>query len=175
MPGIIRNRMKIWPNIFAAFKISAAHDDRERLAPSLKAKIARSPELCSFESATSAMERRLMSAARRPKAPPQLHSSIMRAVRTSRCEAESTRARVRWTWEIPAAAAAIIVVLVLNFFPATTDVTQPSAPIVTAPTFSVASIAQQNVAEPLSPLLRERDDLTRDLQQTAEFLTATIP
>src|SRR4051812_26254364 len=106
--------MKIWPNIFAAFKISAAHDDRERLAPSLKANIARSPELGPFEMVTSAMERRLTSAAPRPKAPPQLHVGIMRAVKASRSQSELPRARVRLTWAIGVAAAAIIVVVALN-------------------------------------------------------------
>src|SRR4051812_12889253 len=103
--------MRIWTNIFAAFKISAAHDERKNLSRSLKSKVARSPELCRFQSVTDAMERRLMSAAPGPTCPSELHANIMRGVRTARRERELSTSRVALGWVIPAAAAVIIVVL----------------------------------------------------------------
>ena len=172
--------MKTW---FAKLRISAAVDTGRPLSPALRATIARSEELRRFEETAAGLDRALRHSAPKREAPPELHRTIMRAVRAAN-RAEAPRnsllalrwlaapalaalvlmGGLRWAWNRPASSPAV----------ASAELTPPWSVAATALERG-RELARTAPAVALAPLAEELARTDRDVRSAAQFLLASLP
>jgi hypothetical protein len=164
--------MKTW---LTKFRISAARDAGQPLPASLKQALHSSAELRQFEERTRALEHALTETKPAVEPPPSLHRSIMRSVRAAEPAAvEPGFPLLRWL-----AAPGLALVLALGVWAAL----KPPAPAPNPAPFAAVSTTLEmgnNMPQTLppalvAPLSEELDRLNRDLNNTAEFLLASVP
>jgi hypothetical protein len=163
--------MKSW---IAKFRISAALDAGKPVPRRLRHIIAGSDELRRFEHTTAVLDRALRQETL-PETPPWLHNSIMGAV----CAAESpTRARrLAWRWLAGPAVAALAfmgVWFAIQRIPPP-DRLDPPLAIATTTLEMSNEMAQQAPTVMLTPLAQELEGLKLDLDNTTQFLLASLP
>lgn len=172
--------MKSW---FAKFRISAALDAGRPLSPSLRAAIARADDLRRFEANAIGLDRTLRNSAPKREAPPELHSSIMRAVRSANHSASRPRSAPSLGWLAAPALAVLLLIVGLWWSldrPAASRVVASTAP---APPWSVAATALEQAGQlartapsvALAPLTDELARADRDVFNATQFLLASLP
>ncbi len=134
-----------------------------------------------FEESLRAMDHELRKARAHPVVPPDLHASVMRAVQTSRREAEPA-VTVFWLWRL--AATALVLAIGVGVFwlenrPAI-HVAEGVPTTETPPSFAVAfdrghELTQAAPRAVLKPLAGEMELLDRDFQNAMSFLAANMP
>jgi len=161
--------MKSW---LSKWRISAALDAGQPLPESLRRKIAADPELERFTRRTQALRQTLRSL---PPAAPDIHDSIMRAVRASARPAQPRRAPVlAWLAASGAMAALAVVCLYLTVFrpkPQSRQALDGPAMILQM-SENMPSNMQSFV---MSPLSNEWARVDHDLQDTKQVLLASLP
>jgi hypothetical protein len=151
------------------FRISSALD--EALPGSIPLDSAKAaPELRQFVSDFSEIERELITSRPRVECPAFLHSSIMGAVRASAGTAVRAGHSLGW-W--PAAAVGLILLL-LSVGVTLQFVQRRSLALVGDPAALQRHVADLPVVV-LSPLSDELNRLDLDVQNTADFLLASLP
>jgi hypothetical protein len=167
--------MKSW---FAKLRISAALDAGHKLSASLRRNIDSSEQLLGAEQELKALDRALKQAPPRPQAPPGLHRSIMQAVRVAeRTQAEPRGLAVlRWV-AAPLVAAVVLVVIWQGLrgpVASPSEGTQSLAAATTALEMG-GQLAQAAPSAVVAPLSDELARLNRDLDNTAQFILASLP
>jgi hypothetical protein len=144
------------------FRTSASLDDRKASAGHSAA-----GESSGFAQQMAHLDHQLKATRPDVAAPPFLHNSIMAAVRAAADPSpETSKSRRAW-WLATAAGSALVVVLAIYFV--------IPHPVVPSP---VRNLNQQMVALPstvLSPLSDELQRVHKDLQNTTQFLLASVP
>jgi hypothetical protein len=162
-------------------KISNALDSGQPLPPGLRDKIARSPDLCRFEKNAVTLNRELRAALPQTETPASLHAAITRSVRRVGPGAASLSPRFKTLLRrLPASAVAAIVLTAWLFLrSALPPVAQTPESQVLAHAATTLDLGQQIAhAAPdavLTPLSDEWQRLNHDLDQTAQFLLASLP
>ena len=167
--------MKLW---FTKARISAALDAGRKPSAWLRRGISGSDELRGFEQEMTALDRALKQTVPRPEMPPSLHRSIMQAVRAANRPAPAQRdfAVLRW---LPVPTLAVLVLLAIWWVargpvqPPVQD-TQSLAAATTALDLG-SEMARAVPSAVVSPLANELERLNRDLDNTAQFLLASLP
>ena len=167
--------MKSW---FTRLGISAALDADHKMSASQRRRIDRSGELRGFEKEVAGLDRALRQAPPKTAAPRGLHAGIMRAVRAAECPAEAPRPLpfLRWV-TVPLVTLLVLVVAghVLRRPPRpTAQSTQSLAAASTALEMS-SQLTQTMPAAMVAPLADELERLNRDLDNTAQFILASLP
>jgi hypothetical protein len=168
--------MKLW---FAKVRISAALDAGKQPSAWLRRRVSGSNELRGFEQEITALDHALRRTVPEPKAPTSLHCSIMRAVaRATKRSSAARRERGILHWA-PAPVFALIVVFaawwVLNSpMRQSAQNTQSLAAVTTALEIG-GQMAQTVPSAMVAPLSVELERLNRDLDNTAQFLLASVP
>ncbi|MCX6923428.1 MAG: hypothetical protein NT154_09515 [Verrucomicrobia bacterium] len=167
--------MKLW---FAKMRISAALDTGERPSAKLSQRVSRSPELRGFQQELTTLDRALKQAAPRPEAPAALHRSIMQAVRAAERPVAARRewALLRWA-PVPVLAGIVLVAL---WWGMRNPAGQPTRSTQSLATATAAlelggQIARTAPGAVFAPLTDELARLNRDLDNTAQFLLASVP
>lgn len=167
--------MKTW---FTSFRISAALDSGHKPSASLRMSINSSEEAQSFEQGMTALDRALRQERPKPQTPPGLHRSIMRAVR----EAQRTQAAPRELAVLRWVAAPVVAALVvMAVWPALRGPGRPPAQgrqSLAAATTALelsSQLAQTVPPAVVAPLSDELERLNRDLDNTAQFILASLP
>jgi hypothetical protein len=165
--------MNLW---FAKFKISNALDGGNRLPHSVRQKIAASESLRRFRDDSVALDRALRQAPRDIEVSPTLHGSIMRALRQPQVRAGRQTASFAWRWAPTTAVAALV--LAGLFWPRPQPAL-PAHPDSLAPVANVLEssdkLARAVPAAVVSPLSDEWARVGRDLDDTEQFLVASLP
>ena len=171
--------MKTW---LTKWRISRALDECKPLPPAAKRALAESAELRHFAANAAAVDQSLASTRPTPAAPPALHESIMRAVRSAKYAEDSARQQF-WPGLIPASALTFLILLsvfgVQRF-------ARPPAAVLPAPAASPLAVAHAALASggdwiqavpaaALSPLSEEMTRLNRDLTNAQNYLLASLP
>lgn len=157
-------------------RISTAFDAGKPLSPGLQREVAGSEDLRAFAESAAMLDRVLKSAPPGQTTPPTaLHASIMRAVHAAD-SADASRSGVHfWRW-LPAPALAIGLLvggwLLLQEPP--TPKPSPVAPAALA-LKTGTDIAHSGPSTLLSPLSDELQRLKQDLDNTAQFILASLP
>jgi hypothetical protein len=163
---------------FTKLRISAALDDGCKPSASLRRNINRSEPLQSFEDEMTAVDRALKQCPPKPQAPPGLHGSIMQAVRAVErpAAAPAGLAFLRWAAVPVAAALALVAVWLAMRGPAAppSQATQSLAAATTALEMS-GQLAQTMPSAVVAPLSDELARLNQDLDNTAQFILASLP
>jgi hypothetical protein len=167
--------MRLW---FTKARISAALDAGSKPSAWLRRSISGSDELRGFEQEMTALDRALKQTVPRPETPPSLHRSIMQAVQAANRPApvRGEFALLRW---LPVPALAVLVLLAIWWVargpvrPAAKDM-QSLAAATTALDLG-GQIAQDVPAAVVMPLSNELERLNRDLNNTAQFVLASLP
>jgi len=126
------------------------------------------------------VERSLRAEAHRPPVPAGLHDSIMNAVQhqVARTAPERSSRSIAWLWRLSVPAAAACVLLALLVYrvnlrkPHTSDGVALSEP---AETLTLGQSLPQFLPTTLAALSDELNGVQKDLDETANFLTASIP
>jgi hypothetical protein len=177
----------------ARFKISSALNSGTALSVFWRKQVARSPELQRFETSALELDRLLQQRSRLPQAglPPSLHVSIMRAVREDTAvQDEPSRLRERPAaalalgWSGAAAMALLVIMGGWKLLQSPSHTSRPVPPpvqlvAVTVPLPAVAPLAEQvtsnGAALLVLPVKRQMESLSRDAQDVARFLLASLP
>jgi hypothetical protein len=168
--------MKAW---FTKFKISAALDSGARPEALSQPRTSVSDELRSFEQEMTVLDRTLKQTAPKPRVPPTLHASIMRAVRATELPLPQARPELSWLRWLPMSAVAVLAVLVVWYvarspLPSRAQDTQSLAAATTALDLS-GQVARAVPSAVVAPLADELDKVNRDLDNTAQFILASLP
>lgn len=167
--------MKSW---FGKLRISVALDAGRRPSASLRRNINRSQQLRGFEAEMTALDLALKRDPPRPQVPPGLHHSIMRALRTANRPTATRQglAFPRWVAAPVVAALALAAVWQMPRGPARPPAqgTRSLAAAATALEMS-SQLAQTVPSAVVAPLSDELERLNRDLDNTAEFILASLP
>ena len=167
--------MKLW---LTKARISAALDAGKKPSAWLRQRVSGSDELRGFEQEMTALDRALKQSVPRPETPPSLHRSIMQAVQATERPA-ATRPELTVLRWLPAPALAVFVLLAVWLAPR-----RPVPPLVqdmqslSAATTALDIGGQMARAVPsavVAPLSDELERLNRDLNNTAQFLLASLP
>jgi hypothetical protein len=167
--------MKTW---FTRVRNSVGLKASPKLSGSLRRTIDRSEQSGELEQRTTALDRALKEAAPKPQAPPSMHRSIMRAVRAAGRPAPVPRGLSFLKW-LPAPALVALALSVVWHFqrgpvrPPAPD-PQPLAAAATALEIG-GQMAQAMPSAVVAPLAAELERLNRDLDNTAQFLLASLP
>ena len=163
--------MKTW---LAKFKISSALDDNNPGRKRLNGLEVASEEIRRFDHAARSLDRRLESGPPEQPLPPDLHASVMRAVRHAAGKSERQFAPVIVRW-LPAPALALLVVAGV-WWGLNRTAEQPQ-PLTTAGAALTRSheLTRQAPAAVLAPLSKEMESLHRDFRKAVEFLVASVP
>jgi hypothetical protein len=161
--------------LFSKYRISTSLDAVEPLPPSLQQKLTADDELRRFAQGLSALHEALKNSVPEPEAPPALHASIIGAVRRVGRPVPAARkpSIARWL-PAPAFAALVCALCVWHFTSART----PSRAVIAHASTALATggeILRMVPATALGPLTEEWQRLHQDLNNTAEFLLATLP
>jgi hypothetical protein len=168
--------MKAW---FAKMRISAALDGARRLATCRRSKASVADELRRFERELAALDNALRQTAPRPQAPPSLHCSIMQAIQAAErppAKAEREFAFLRW---LPAPVVAVLALMAV-WYVAQAPVKKPveGTPPLGSATAALevgGKMARTMPGAVFTPLTDELENLHRDLENTAQFLLASLP
>ena len=168
--------MKAW---FAKIRISAALDGGRRPAAWSRRETDPSDELRGFEQEMTELDHALKQTAPKPHAPPSLHGSIMRAVRAVERPAANARRELAFLRWLPVPVAALLALMVVWHAargPARLPV-QDAQPLAVATTALQVSgeMARAVPSAVVSPLADELKKLNLDLDNTAQFLLASLP
>ena len=167
--------MKSW---FTKLRISAALDAGDKLPASVHQSIGGSEQLQRFEQETTALDRALKQAQPKPQAPPGLHRSIMQAVREAEhpLAAPGGLAFLRWVVAPVVAMLALVAVWQVLRSPVapSSQGTQSLAGAATALEMS-GQLARTVPSAVVAPLTDELKRLNRDLDNTAQFILASLP
>ena len=167
--------MKAW---FARMRISVALKAGARPSESLRRTISSSEKPGDLEQEMTALDRALKETAPKLQAPPSLHRSIMLAVQAVERPAETPRGWSFLKW-LPAPALVMLALLVAWY--AQRGPVRPPAPnpqSLAAATTALEMGGQMAQAMPsavVAPLVAELERLSRDLDNTAQFLLASLP
>ena len=167
--------MKSW---FGKVRISAALDAGKRPSPRLQWKVSNSAELRDFEQEMMALDRALRQPAPKPEVPASFHRSIMQAVQAADSPVRAGGHRTLLRWVPISALAAIILLAVWWAVPRPARQPAPDTQSLAAATTALEMSAQLAHAVPsamVAPLSGELERLNRDLDNTAQFLLASLP
>jgi hypothetical protein len=159
-------------------RISAALDADSKQPASLRRKISASAQLRGFEADLTALDRTLRQNPPRPQAPPGLHRLIMQAVRAAEGSAAAPRglAILRWVAAPAVAMLAMAVVWLALRSPARPPAQGSQSLDAAATALEMGGQLPQTVpAAVVAPLSGELEKLNRDLDNTAQFLLASLP
>jgi hypothetical protein len=168
--------MKAW---FAKMRISAALDGGRRPAAWPQRKTSVSDELSGFEQEMAELDRALKHTAPKPHASPGLHSSIMRAVQAA--ELPGARARgelsfLRWLPVPVVAALALMVIWHAALGPVRLPAQHTEQLSAATTVLQVGGeMARAVPSAVVNPLADELKNINRDLDNTAQFLLASLP
>jgi hypothetical protein len=168
--------MRLW---IAKVRISVALDAGKRPSARLRRQVSSSEELRSFEQELAALDRALRQTTPEPKAPASLHCSIMQAV----AQAANDHATAPREPGVPHWAPVPVLALVLvlaAWWLLRSPVRQPaqdaqSLAAVTTALDMGGQMAQRAPSAMVAPLSDELERLNRDLDNTAQFLLASVP
>lgn len=167
--------MKSW---FTKLRISAALDAGHKVSAALRRNINRSEQLRGAEEEMTALDHALKQSPPKPQVPPGLHRSIMQAVRgVERPQAAPGGVGfLRWVVAPVVTALALVAVWLTLRGPAvpSTQGTQSLAAATTALEMS-GQLAQTVPSAVVAPLSDELARLNRDLDNTAQFILASLP
>ena len=170
-----RTVMKTW---FTKFKISMALDAGHNVSASLRRNRNSTEQLRGVEEEMTALDHALKQAPPRPQAPPGLHRSIMRSVRRVErpAAAPGGLAFLRWVVAPVVAALAFVAVWQTLRVPVVppSQSTQSLGAATTALEMS-GQLAQTVPSAVVAPLSDELARLNRDLDNTAQFILASLP
>jgi hypothetical protein len=168
--------MKAW---FAKMRISAALDGGRRPAAWRQRKTSVWDELSGFEQEMAALDRALKQSAPKPHAPPSLHNSIMRAVRAAERPGARARGELSFLRWLPVPVIAALAFMMVSHaargpvrLPAQ-HTEQLSVPITALQVGGEMARAVPSAV--VNPLADELKNLNRDLDNTAQFLLASLP
>ncbi len=167
--------MKSW---FARFEISAALDRDPRPPGSPPVRSRGSDKLRRFAGELAALDRDLRATAPKAEAPASLHRSIMRAVRAADPPGEAEGAPGFLRWLIAPAAAVIALLVVWQSVRGPGQPSPPKPPPLAAAANALEMGGQMVQAVPsavVAPLADELERLNQDLDNTAQFLLASLP
>jgi hypothetical protein len=162
--------MKSW---FAKFRISNALN-AGTLPPSLRRKIDASDELRHYAADQAALGEALKRTAPRPPALPELHSSILRAIRAADKSNSPRVSGIGWRWLAPAALTALVLLgifVLLHRPPPPTQIVNISP----VPQIESEKELVQLIPPVTAPLSDEFARLNTDLRRTEQFLLAKLP
>lgn len=168
--------MRAW---FAKLRMSAALDDCRNPVDRSQRKTDVSDELRGFERELAVLDRALKQTAPRPQTPPSLHCSIMRALQATERPAAKAGlglALLRW---LPVPVVTVLAVMVVWHAargPVRMPVrdTQPLAAATTALEVG-GEMARAVPSSVVTPLADELKKINLDLDNTAQFLLASLP
>jgi hypothetical protein len=167
--------MKLW---FTKVRISAALDAGTEPSAWLRRSISGSDEVRGFEQEMAELDRALKQTVLRPETPPSLHGSIMHAVRAAKRPAPARRelAVMRWL-PVPALAALVLLAIWWVAYGPVKPPTQDTHSLAAATTALDlgGEMARAVPSVVITPLSNELDRLNRDLNNTAQFLLASLP
>ena len=167
--------MKAW---FARMRISVALKAGPKPSGSLRRTINSSEQSGELEQEMTALDRALKETAPKLQAPPSLHQSIMQAVRAAERPVPAPRGLSFLKW-LPAPALVALALLVAwhvqrgQVRPPAPD-SQSLAAAATALEIG-GQMAQAMPSAVVAPLATELERLNRDLENTAQFLLASLP
>jgi hypothetical protein len=167
--------MKSW---FTKLRISAALDAGHKLSASLRRNIDSSEQLLGIEQEMTALERALKQAPPRPQAAPGLHRSIMQAVRMAERPQAAPRGLVFLRWVAAPVVAALALVAVWQALRGPVAPPSKGTPSLAAATTALemgGQLAQTVPSAVVAPLSDELARLNRDLDNTAQFILASLP
>jgi hypothetical protein len=161
--------------LFSQYRISAALDAAQPLSPRLQQKVANNDELRRYAQSLSALDRDLRKSVPQAEPSPALHTSIMCAVRRSARPAVAVRhpSVLRW---LPAPALAALLCAFWVWHRASAPA--PSRSALESASMALAASGEIVQAAPgtaMGPLTEEWQRLNKDLDNTAQFLLATLP
>lgn len=164
--------------LFAKFRISVAKDSGQALPPALQNQVERSGELQTFAKHIEAVETALREQrSDNLEVPPDLHSSIMTAVRQQRGQTKE-HSKFRFSWWLPAPAmAALLIWALIHFWPGSMPPRNGQAAFSSAVSsvekgMEIARTAPEEVVAPLSEELKR---LRGDVNNAKAFLMASLP
>lgn len=167
--------MKAW---FARMRISVALKAGPKPSGSLRRTINSSEQSGELEQEMTVLDRALKETAPKLKAPPSLHGSIMRAVRAAERPVAAPQGLTFLKW-LPAPALVALVLLVA--WHVQRGQVRPPAPdpqslaAATAALEMGGQMAQAMPSAVVAPLAAELERLNQDLNNTAQFLLASLP
>jgi hypothetical protein len=164
--------MKAW---FAKMRISAALDGGRRPAAWPQRKTSVSDELSGFEQEMAELDRALKHTAPKPHASPGLHSSIMRAVQAAELPGARARGELSFLRWLPVPLALMVIwhaALGPVRLPAQHTEQLSAATTVLQVGGEMARAVPSAVVNPLADELK---NINRDLDNTAQFLLASLP
>jgi hypothetical protein len=167
--------MKLW---FAKARISAALDAGKRPSAWLRRRVSNSEELRGFEQDLMALDRALRQPAPEPEVPASLHRSIMQAVQAADRPVRAGRQLLWLRWAPLPALAAIVLLAVWWGLHSPVRQSAPDTQSLAAATAALEMSGQLARAVPsamVAPLSGELERLNRDLDNTAQFLLASLP
>lgn len=168
--------MKFW---LTKVRISAALDAGKQSSAWIRRRVSGSEDLRGFEQELTALDRALSQTAPEPKAPASLHCAIMQAVAEAAngpVTARRERGMLRWAF-VPGF---VLIVMLGVWWVLHNPVQQPRqnaqslAGVTTALDMS-GQMAQTMPSAMVAPLSVELERLNRDLDNTAQFLLASLP
>ncbi len=161
---------------FAKFRISTALDAGKPLPKSLRRRIARSEELRQFAESMGALDGTLKDTRPESGGPPALHGSIMRALRGAERLAAPQR-QPMMPRLLPVSAVGLLA-LAAACWALHGPVTSPEPqPLDTAgQALEMANeVTRAMPSAMVAPMTKELEGLNRDLNNTAQFLLASLP
>ncbi len=163
---------------FPKWKISAALDAGHEVSDSLRRSMNSSQELQRFEADMAGLDRALKQASRNLGSPPGLHRSIMRAVGAAERQTEAPHGLSVLCWVGTSVVTLLTLLVALHALrgpvrPPTGD-TQSLAGATTALEMS-GVLAQRVPSAVVAPLSDELERVNRDLDNTAQFVLASLP
>jgi hypothetical protein len=167
--------MRLW---FAKARLSAALDAGQQPSAGLRRRLNGSPELRGFEQEMLALDRALKQTAPKPEAPVSLHRSIMQAVQAANCPADAQRESATLHWARVPGLAVIIALALCWVLHGPMRQPAQTAQSLAAATTALEMGGQLARAVPtavVAPLSDELERLNRDLDNTAQFLLASLP
>lgn len=163
-------------------RISAALDDRRALPNWLRKRLNCSDDLRHFEQGLRAVDQALRYAPPKPEVTAAFHDSIMRAVRTAECCAvpQHKHSILRW---LPAPALVALAVLGVWYAlhqpvpaPVQTPVPNTQSLATTATALEMSDLVVRDIPSAvLRPLSEEWARVNLDMDNTAQFLLASLP
>ncbi len=167
--------MKSW---FTSFRISAALDSGRKPCASLRGSRNNSEEVQNVEHEIEALDRALKQQRPRPFSAPGLHGSIMQAVRVARRLQAVPHHLAVLRWMAAPVAAALVMMGVWQTLrgPSRPPVQgRPSLAGATTALEMSTQLAQTVPYAMVAPLSDELERLNRDLDNTAQFILASLP
>jgi hypothetical protein len=167
--------MKSW---LTKLRISAALDAGCKLSGALRRRIDSSEELLGAEEEMRALDRTLKQARPEREAPPGLHRSIMQAVRAAERPqaAPSGLAWLRWLAAPVVATVVLVVIWEAQRGPVVPPTQGPQSLAAATTALEISGqLAQRVPSAVVAPLSDELTRVNQDLDNTAQFILASLP